>query len=159
MCIKWPLSREGSLSCHTCCDTGPRFLWFHICFLYACLKKKEKNWCSTISGTRDSDISLTFDQFDQFICQSISNRDSTNTQIHVVPLLRMLAKIELDDCRLSFKLIHICPQCCRLQVGFWIIDRILGDYIENRCLVSRNVCHPKDHSLFDGHEPLSIISS
>ena len=22
----WSLSREGSLSCHTCCDTGPRFL-------------------------------------------------------------------------------------------------------------------------------------
>jgi hypothetical protein len=22
-----PLSREGSLSCHTCCDTGPRFFW------------------------------------------------------------------------------------------------------------------------------------
>ena len=21
------LSREGSLSCHTCCDTGPRWLW------------------------------------------------------------------------------------------------------------------------------------
>ena len=24
-----PLVREGSLSCHTCCDTGPRFLWSH----------------------------------------------------------------------------------------------------------------------------------
>jgi hypothetical protein len=24
-----PLSREGSLSCHTCCDTGPRFFLFH----------------------------------------------------------------------------------------------------------------------------------
>jgi hypothetical protein len=24
-----PLSREGSLSCHTCCDTGPRFLRSH----------------------------------------------------------------------------------------------------------------------------------
>jgi hypothetical protein len=23
------LSREGSLSCHTCCDTGPRFFRFH----------------------------------------------------------------------------------------------------------------------------------
>jgi hypothetical protein len=23
------LSREGSLSCHTCCDTGPRFFWSH----------------------------------------------------------------------------------------------------------------------------------
>jgi hypothetical protein len=22
-------SREGSLSCHTCCDTGPRFFWSH----------------------------------------------------------------------------------------------------------------------------------
>ena len=24
-----PLSREGSLSCHACCDTGPRFLRSH----------------------------------------------------------------------------------------------------------------------------------
>jgi hypothetical protein len=24
-----PLSREGSLSCHTCCDTGPQFFWSH----------------------------------------------------------------------------------------------------------------------------------
>jgi hypothetical protein len=24
-----PLSREGSLSCHTCCDTGPRFFQSH----------------------------------------------------------------------------------------------------------------------------------
>jgi hypothetical protein len=24
-----PLSREGSLSCHTYCDTGPRFIWSH----------------------------------------------------------------------------------------------------------------------------------
>jgi hypothetical protein len=24
-----PLSREGSLSCHTCCDTGPRFFRSH----------------------------------------------------------------------------------------------------------------------------------
>jgi hypothetical protein len=24
-----PLNREGSLSCHTCCDTGPRFFWSH----------------------------------------------------------------------------------------------------------------------------------
>jgi hypothetical protein len=24
-----PLSREGSLPCHTCCDTGPRFLRSH----------------------------------------------------------------------------------------------------------------------------------
>jgi hypothetical protein len=24
-----PLSREGSLSCHTCYDTGPRFFWSH----------------------------------------------------------------------------------------------------------------------------------
>ena len=24
-----PLSREGSLSCHTCCDTGPRFIRSH----------------------------------------------------------------------------------------------------------------------------------
>jgi hypothetical protein len=24
-----PLSREGSLSCHTCCDTGPQFFRFH----------------------------------------------------------------------------------------------------------------------------------
>jgi hypothetical protein len=24
-----PVSREGSLSCHTCCDTGPRFFWSH----------------------------------------------------------------------------------------------------------------------------------
>jgi hypothetical protein len=24
-----PLSREGSLSCHTCCDMGPRFFLFH----------------------------------------------------------------------------------------------------------------------------------
>jgi hypothetical protein len=24
-----PLSREGSLSCHTCCDTGPRFFRLH----------------------------------------------------------------------------------------------------------------------------------
>ena len=23
----WPLRREGSLSCHTCCDTGLWFLW------------------------------------------------------------------------------------------------------------------------------------
>jgi hypothetical protein len=25
----WPLSREGSLSCHSCCDTGPRFFRSH----------------------------------------------------------------------------------------------------------------------------------
>jgi hypothetical protein len=25
----WPLSREESLSCHTCCDTGPRFFRSH----------------------------------------------------------------------------------------------------------------------------------
>jgi hypothetical protein len=25
----WPLSREGSLSCHTCCDTGPRVFQSH----------------------------------------------------------------------------------------------------------------------------------
>jgi hypothetical protein len=25
-----PLSREGSLSCHTCCDTGPRFFLSHL---------------------------------------------------------------------------------------------------------------------------------
>jgi hypothetical protein len=24
-----PLSREGPLSCHTCCDTGARFFWSH----------------------------------------------------------------------------------------------------------------------------------
>jgi hypothetical protein len=24
-----PLSREGSLSCHTCCDTGPHFFRSH----------------------------------------------------------------------------------------------------------------------------------
>jgi hypothetical protein len=24
-----PLSREGSLLCHTCCDMGPRFFWSH----------------------------------------------------------------------------------------------------------------------------------
>ena len=23
----WPMSREGFLSCHTCFDTGPRYLW------------------------------------------------------------------------------------------------------------------------------------
>jgi hypothetical protein len=25
----WPLSREGSVSCHTCCDTGPRIFRSH----------------------------------------------------------------------------------------------------------------------------------
>ena len=24
------MSKEGSLSCHTCFDTEPRFLWFHL---------------------------------------------------------------------------------------------------------------------------------
>jgi hypothetical protein len=24
-----PLSRDGSISCHTCCDTGPRCFWSH----------------------------------------------------------------------------------------------------------------------------------
>jgi hypothetical protein len=25
----WPLSREGSLTCHTCCDTRPRYFRSH----------------------------------------------------------------------------------------------------------------------------------
>ena len=24
------MSKKGSLSCHTCFDTEPRFLWFHL---------------------------------------------------------------------------------------------------------------------------------
>ena len=31
-CNLWPLSREGSLSCRICCDTGPRFLRSHNLF-------------------------------------------------------------------------------------------------------------------------------
>jgi hypothetical protein len=102
-----PLSREGSLSCHTCCETGPQFLRSHpkVSPIQSPLTTHKGMW--RIYSNPDPfgfglPRSSFTNKYDFLICK-------TNT----IPILMYQIRISTNQVRIRVRIGPPYPQACR----------------------------------------------
>ena len=89
----------GLLTCHTCCVTGPRFLWWHY------------NQCSVLLRGWSSSRSLVI-----WLCLASKQTGLCSLSAIILQLLSSFFTHYLSICR--FQWLNMCSTCTQCQVTF-----------------------------------------